>query len=309
MEQSKSVSNRKQEGVMDSQANSTVANNNSSGIVLSRKLGLASEGTDSAQSASCSVLTSGTLELSEVSGPAPASSRGPESQPDRLMLCTRQLAAAQSQTDIVEREDKATDPLLLWGPDGWKCQRCHKPPLAPGRETGVDSLKSIDPFVFQGTKKRRTSSGSSSSPATSSSLHSASNDAAPQMSTFKLTPHKTQMCNLKDILRTWNCARGDQKSCCPFHNAVKHMQEIHKRMLRQQCHPLWSPYSGGQCCHCYSMVDFKPDPDDPCDSCGLPFGEEDVWQDVNPPSAPWCLNDLRPSAGPQDLETNNKVSL
>merc|ERR1712166_694118 len=121
------------EGEMGSQTKSdTMAYSSSSGAVLPRIWGHTSTGNHSGQSASCSYLSEADsgVQMDLVGAPAAASSEGHALQPDSLMLITEQSATAQSQTDIVESEDKATDPLLLWGTDGWKCQRCGKPPLA-----------------------------------------------------------------------------------------------------------------------------------------------------------------------------------
>lgn len=123
----------------------------------------------------------------------------------------------------------------------------------------------------QGNKKRQSASSRSSS-----SNGSDSDDGPPQVSTFRLTPSKAQIMILSDVLRTFNVARGNQDSCCPFHNAVSRSQGIMKRMLKRRCNPLWSPFTAAQCPHCCSMFDEVPDPDDLCDNCGLPFGDHDV---------------------------------
>lgn len=193
------------------------------------------------------------------------------------MVTTVATVGIQTDTDrsfsSVATEEKATDPLLLFGEDGWKCQRCCKPPLPPA-STRENTSKTSS--LLPKTRKKRGTSSAGSSRSGGTPEAGVSNLVGPaQLSEFGVTPLETQTVFLQDGMRTWNLRRGGPDVCCPFHNATAHAMRCCKAMARNPCNPLYSPYSKWQCPQCFSMSDCKLRPGDNCEMCGFEVEEED----------------------------------
>lgn len=62
--------------------------------------------------------------------------------------------------------------------------------------------------------------------------------------------------SLEFCLKRWNLSY-DRSACCPFHVAVKVCSIATKKLERQRCNPLWSPFLGWSCdvCACVNKVE------------------------------------------------------
>merc|ERR1712137_1492820 len=60
----------------------------------------------------------------------------------------------------------------------------------------------------------------------------------------------------------------DMASCCPMHGQLQMMRIFVKRLARQPCNPMWSPFIGQQCEQCYCL---NPEDCSECDICRGPL--------------------------------------
>eukprot|EP00746_Dinoflagellata_sp_MGD_P136587 gnl/MRDRNA2_/MRDRNA2_70490_c0_seq1.p1 gnl/MRDRNA2_/MRDRNA2_70490_c0~~gnl/MRDRNA2_/MRDRNA2_70490_c0_seq1.p1 ORF type:complete len:413 (+),score=52.75 gnl/MRDRNA2_/MRDRNA2_70490_c0_seq1:109-1239(+) len=179
------------------------------------------------------------------------------------------------QTDAMPVENKGTETVLRWSEDGWQCQRCLKPPRIPTSE-GSDSHRQVN---MQQPERR---AGSREKSRRRSDRRECV--GPPQVSSFKLTCDKTKHVMIEEVLSKWNCERGHDAQCCPFHSAVREARRTVHRLENQACNPLWMPVSAGQCDTCGTMFDV--DTDGVCEVCGKDVSIQDDKADHTSPQTP-----------------------
>eukprot|EP00930_Biecheleria_cincta_P045471 TRINITY_DN31333_c0_g2_i1.p1 TRINITY_DN31333_c0_g2~~TRINITY_DN31333_c0_g2_i1.p1 ORF type:complete len:602 (-),score=72.02 TRINITY_DN31333_c0_g2_i1:31-1593(-) len=66
------------------------------------------------------------------------------------------------------------------------------------------------------------------------------------------TPAKWRAKSIRKLIPRWSIQR-DPDSCCHYHTVVQSMQDVIDYMRSEECEPLWSTLSGGQCQSCKCM--------------------------------------------------------
>eukprot|EP00746_Dinoflagellata_sp_MGD_P157903 gnl/MRDRNA2_/MRDRNA2_86345_c1_seq1.p1 gnl/MRDRNA2_/MRDRNA2_86345_c1~~gnl/MRDRNA2_/MRDRNA2_86345_c1_seq1.p1 ORF type:complete len:521 (+),score=31.43 gnl/MRDRNA2_/MRDRNA2_86345_c1_seq1:94-1656(+) len=207
------------------------------------------------------------FELS-VSKPSEASSS--QNQPTNVVLGRQRygkgdVSHSESGLHALEKisapvmQDKSTDPLLIWKPDGWQCQRCQKPPLLP-----QPSHASKDQLLQDDSKS------SSSSPR--------------QDLKVCLTPETTILYHIREVVRFWSLERASTAECCQLHHGLRGMHTRLQKLLDSPCDFAWKPFFAAQCATCFCMLPSMKV--HTCEVCGA-----NVWPSLGRPDSSEMFSD------------------
>lgn len=213
----------------------------------------------------------------------------------------KQTAEAEVQTDAIRVGDDGDDRAVVDPP---KLNALLSPPNSPGlelcspdntldpgkaRQNFLDGPANLPPGM---PKKRPTSRGSRSRRSRSGSGSSFSESVASSAGRINLsvascfidTTLHTRRKSIIIAMHHWNLQR-DPESCCPWHHAVRAVEEVAQLEKRTPCKPLWSPFLGWQCTQCTGL-NYKSV--EPCNVCGAdkPSSPDLAKAECVPPAPP-----------------------